>query len=236
MAPKVRCGEARSLGKMAPRSISTILPGQTQRVKHDNVSDISDNQCVDSNYLVAANIRRFRRERELSLGELAKRTGISKQTLSKIEAGQGNPTVGTLESIGLGLGVTLTAMLATYGSNVKLQRAAEQPWQPRGIFLQWPMDRIYGTGYVETSLFRITPGVTETIAPHSRGTIHQLYVVRGQLEVGGEFESVQLNAGDFFRFPGDVTHQYFTVDPDVSLHLTTTAPQVAQFKPIIPEG
>ncbi|WP_396277196.1 helix-turn-helix domain-containing protein [Glutamicibacter creatinolyticus] len=187
---------------------------------------------MESNQLVAANIRRFRRERELSLGELAKRTGISKQTLSKIEAGQGNPTVGTLESIGSGLGVTLGAMLATYGSNAKLQRAGTQAWQDHAVGTLWPMDRIYGTGYVETTLLRVEANRTEVIAPHSRGTLHQVYVISGRVRVSGEFDSVELETGDYFRFPGDVEHHYFTREPEALLHVATTAPQVSQFKPI----
>lgn len=186
---------------------------------------------MDSNHLVATNIRRFRRERELSLGDLAKRTGISKQTLSKIEAGQGNPTVGTLESIGQGLGVNLGAILAAYGSNVKLQRVEAAPWRAHAIGSTRSLDKIYGTGYVETSLIRIAANVPEDIAPHSRGTLHQVYVIAGRVRISGEFDSVELQPGDFFRFPGDVEHSYFTRDPEVLLHVTTTAPQIAQFKP-----
>lgn len=186
---------------------------------------------MEGNHLLAANIRRFRRERELSLGDLARRTGISKQTLSKIEAGLGNPTVGTLESIGQGLGVNLGAMLAAYGSNAKLQRADAVTWREHAIGSTLPLDRIYGTGYVETSLYRVEANVTEAIAPHSRGTLHQVYAIGGTVRISGDFDSVQLQPGDFFRFPGDVEHSYFTRQPDVLLHVTTTAPQVAQFKP-----
>lgn len=188
---------------------------------------------MESNSLVAVNIRRFRRERELSLGELAKRTGISKQTLSKIEAGQGNPTVGTIEAIAQGLGVSPGAMLVVYGNIAKLQRAADEPWKTGSVAERWPMDRIYGTGYVESSLFRIKSGQSEVIGPHSRGTIHQIYLIDGQVRVSGEFKSVVLNSGDFFRFPGDVEHQYFCLGSEVLMHVITTAPQIAQFKPIV---
>lgn len=185
--------------------------------------------------MVAENIRRFRRERELSLGDLARRTGISKQTLSKIEVGQGNPTVGTLEAIARGLGVNLAAMLATYGSIAKLQRAEDEPWREFGVGTMWSMDRIYGTGYVESGLYKLGAAATELISPHSRGTIHQVYLISGRVRVSGEFDSVSLAPGDFFRFPGDVQHQYTAERGEVLMHLITTAPQVAQFKPSMPE-
>ena len=55
---------------------------------------------LGENALVARNVRRYRQERAVSIGELARRSGLSKQTLSKIEQGVGNPTVETLALLG----------------------------------------------------------------------------------------------------------------------------------------
>ncbi|MFC3371016.1 helix-turn-helix domain-containing protein [Glutamicibacter protophormiae] len=201
-------------------------------VKHDSSVIISDNSWVETNSVVAGNVRRFRRERELSLGELAKRAGLSKQTLSKIEAGEGNPTVSTLEMICQGLGVRLGAVLATYGSNVRLMRAADLSGQDHPLGTEFSLDRVYGTGYVETGIYQVTPGQITKIAPHSRGTLHQVYVISGHLRISGEIESVDVSTGDYFRFPGDITHHYEALGQSATVHLTTTAPQVAQFKPL----
>ncbi len=54
---------------------------------------------------IGENIRRLRRARGISLGELAKEAGISKSTLSSIEAGKANTTVSTLWAISKALGV-----------------------------------------------------------------------------------------------------------------------------------
>lgn len=70
-----------------------------------------------SNQVVARNVRRFRLERSLSLGELARRSSLSKQTLSKIEQGVGNPTVETLSLLGSALDVPVRRLLdEAYGS------------------------------------------------------------------------------------------------------------------------
>src|SRR6201993_3629574 len=66
--------------------------------------------------LVARNIRRFRRERAMSLGELARRSGLSKQTLSKIEQGLGNPTVDTLAQLGTALDLPARRFLTEWGT------------------------------------------------------------------------------------------------------------------------
>ncbi|WP_104161976.1 helix-turn-helix domain-containing protein [Arthrobacter sp. ZGTC212] len=185
---------------------------------------------MQTNELVSRNIRRFRLERDLSLGELAARAGLSKQTLSKVEAGVGNPTVETLERIGQGLGVGMLRLLTEWGTQVHLSPAAGASWRAAQAGQARHLDRVYGSGYVRTQLLRIEEGTERRVVePGGTGTLHQLYVISGVLEAGPEADLRILGAGDFLRFPGDVRHGYRAVDgPSVS-HLTTTAPSVPQF-------
>ena len=185
---------------------------------------------MQTNELVSRNIRRFRLERDLSLGDLAARAGISKQTLSKVEAGVGNPTVETLERIGQGLGVGVLRLLTEWGTQVHLSPAAGASWRPSQAGEARQLDRVYGSGYVRTQLVRMEAGAElRTVEPAGTGTLHQLYVISGVLEAGPEADLQLLSAGDFLRFPGDVRHGYRSVGgPSVS-HLTTTAPHVPQF-------
>ena len=48
------------------------------------------------NLLVSKNIRRIRQEKDLSLDELSKLSGVSKSMLAQIERGSGNPSLSTL--------------------------------------------------------------------------------------------------------------------------------------------
>src|SRR6476659_5677312 len=56
-----------------------------------------DHQAIQG--VLAANLRRLRIARHLSLSELGRATGISKATLSSIENGRANPTVDTLAGL-----------------------------------------------------------------------------------------------------------------------------------------
>ena len=56
---------------------------------------------------VAANIRTLRARQGLSMGQLAARAGMSKGTLSKLESGDGNPTLDTLAALASALSVPL---------------------------------------------------------------------------------------------------------------------------------
>ena len=51
------------------------------------------------NILVSENIKRIRQEKNLSLGDLAKLSDVSKSMLAQIERGEGNPTLSTLWKI-----------------------------------------------------------------------------------------------------------------------------------------
>lgn len=182
------------------------------------------------NDLVARNIRRFRAERNFTLGELARRASVSKQTLSKIEQGDGNPTVGTLEAIADALELSFRRLVTEWGSKTTVSRAADASWIRTPVGEERNLDRIYGTGYVRTQVVTVEQTQRLKLVPaQSPGTLHQLYVIEGRLEAGPEDEMLVLSIGDFVRFPGDVDHGYRSLTGRAVFHLTTTAPEVPQF-------
>ena len=61
---------------------------------------------------VCANIRRLRREKEVSISDLALDTGISARTLSSIEGGFRSPTAAEAYHIALTLEVELEELFA----------------------------------------------------------------------------------------------------------------------------
>jgi DNA-binding Xre family transcriptional regulator len=65
---------------------------------------------------LAAELKRTRKDKRLSLGDVAKRSGIDKAALSRIENGQNmNPTIGTLETIARSIGARLRFRLEKTG-------------------------------------------------------------------------------------------------------------------------
>ena len=74
---------------------------------------------------IAAAVRRERMRRELSLSELARLAGLSKATLSQLEAGQGNPGVETVWSLSVALGVPFSQLVAPPTPAVQVIRAGE---------------------------------------------------------------------------------------------------------------
>lgn len=209
-----------------------MMQNRLSFVNNDDMAIKSDTHS-DENQLVARNVQRFRRERAMSLGELARRSGLSKQTLSKIEQGVGNPTVETLALLGGALELPARRLFTEWGTPVYVQRHDEGRWVPRHEWSERLLDEIYGSGYVRTLLLRLERNSQEpeTIGPHQPGTLHHLYLITGKLRTGPVNEPVDLVAGDFVRFPGDVAHRYVCMSDRVTAHIVTTLPQVRQFGP-----
>lgn len=187
----------------------------------------------DSNQLVARNVRRYRQERGLTLAELARRAGLSKQTLSKMEQGVGNPTVETLALLGAALGMPARRLLTEWGSPVFVQRRDEDVWTTAEGRAERLFDEVYGSGYVRSNLLRLTKGVAFSGpgAGEPPGTLHHVYIITGRLRIGPVTDPVILGVGDFVRFPGDVPYVYECLCDKVTAHIVTTRPQLRQFDP-----
>jgi len=228
--------------------MSDILPPSGSSVKTDDASSLSDSRGVgvdDPNAMVARNIRRYREERKLSLGELARRAHLSKQTLSKIEIGSGNPTIGTMAAIADALGLSIRSLMTEWGSPVRISRASVAVWNggDQGV-KERMLDTIYGSGDVRSWLLRFrmtaagptTAGVANSSVvryePSATGTLHHCYLISGRARVGPAGETLDLEAGDFVRFPGDTKHVFQSLSGDALLHIVTTVPGVPQFQPV----
>ena len=218
----------------APLKVTPRLVDFQAVVENDGMGTRSDGR-VGENELVARNVRRYRQERAMSLGELARRSGLSKQTLSKLEQGVGNPTVETLSLLGAALDVSARRLLTEWGTPVYVQRSGEGPWKEGDHHAERLLDEVYGSGYVRTLMLRFerSGGQPQVIDAHSLGTLHHLYMVTGKLRTGPVNDPVELAAGDFVRFPGDVAHLYQCLTDRAVAHMVTTVPQVRQFGPTV---
>jgi transcriptional regulator with XRE-family HTH domain len=158
-------------------------------------------------YAVAANVRRLRAVRGLSAGALAAASGVGKATLSRIEAGQANPTVETLYALADALGVSFGTLTSAETPRVRVTRAADTPRVGGAVQIR-VLDRLYGAPLVELLDAVFPAGKVRDADPHPPGVTEHLVVVRGRLRAGPARQPVELDAGDLLRFPGDVPHVY----------------------------
>lgn len=172
------------------------------------------------------------------MGELARRSGLSKQTLSKIEQGEGNPTVDTLAQLGAALDVSARRLLTEWGTPVFVQRLDAAEWTTHSGWSERVLDEVYGSGYVRNLVLKLTRGAPTALAmdAKSAGTLHHVYVIDGRVRTGPLSDPVELEPGDFVRFPGDVEHRHESLSAAATLHVVTTLPQLRQVAPAITRG
>ncbi|MBE2997517.1 helix-turn-helix domain-containing protein [Nocardiopsis sp. HNM0947] len=178
-----------------------------------------------ANDIVARNVQLLREQRGLSLAELARRAGVAKQTVSKLELGTGNPTVDTLHALSQALEVPLTRLLAAPAQLVMVQRDGEAHWNRDEGHSSRELDHIYGSGMIENYLLRVETGQEIIIEPHPPGTLEHLYVIEGPVQVGPADEPIDLAPGDFARYPGDRTHVFRTLGQPCVMHLVVSVPR-----------
>ena len=66
---------------------------------------------MNINEAIAKNLNAVRKEQGMSIGKLARYTGLSKAVISQIEQGGANPTINTISKLASALHVPYTALL-----------------------------------------------------------------------------------------------------------------------------
>lgn len=161
--------------------------------------------------VVGTNLRRLRVGRGLSLEKLAQRSGVSRAMLGQIELGQSAPTINVLWKIARALDVTFATLIRDRdgGGTTVLKRAdAKVLTSQGGEFSSRALFPFDGPRRAEFYELRLAPRATENADAHAPGTVENLVVTTGELElvIGGE--SHALGAGDAVVFEADVPHAY----------------------------
>ncbi|MEZ4390683.1 MAG: XRE family transcriptional regulator [Polyangiales bacterium] len=182
--------------------------------------------AAEMNRRVADNLRAQRKLRELSLDELASRSGVSRATLSQVETCKTNPTLGILWKIAAGLGVPFATLLGEArpervrvlrrGDMVPL-RSTDGRLESRALM---PAGASPG---VESYELRLAARALSPSEPHARGTSESVVVLTGVLRLHVEDQVYELAAGDSAWFEADVSHAYENPGRSEARYLNTIA-------------
>ena len=158
--------------------------------------------------IVARNLRGLRVERNLSVSELARRSGVAKGTVSKLEAGQAtNPTVETLWALADALGASLSELIVDDTPPSRVGRLAEAEWIDGDVLRARIVDKLAGREVHDVSHVRFVTGARRDAGPHRRGAFAHAFLLAGALRIEGG-ETVELGPGDYAAFPADAPHAY----------------------------
>lgn len=173
-----------------------------------SAGEVQGSGVVDA---IAANVRRLRDARGLSLGALAASSGVGKATLSRIESGRTNPTVETLYALADTLRVPVVEILADARPGDHVMRVGDGSTltSDAGSTVRM-LTRVYGVGLAELVEVVFPAGCRREAQPHAPGVVEHLLMISGHLLAGPVDDLVELGPGDLRRFRGDIPHAYVT--------------------------
>jgi len=145
---------------------------------------------------------------DVSVLELARRSGVARNTITALERGDGNPTLDTLYALADALGVPLAVLLEAPPASVVV-RAGEGAYVEGAALDAHLLDRFERPGvFGELYAIRFHAGEVREAPPHPFGVEERLHVAAGRVRVGPADAVVELGPGDFARYPASVPHIY----------------------------
>ncbi|PKG22917.1 helix-turn-helix domain-containing protein [Niallia nealsonii] len=170
---------------------------------------------------VGMNLKEIRRNRKISLEELAEKSNVSKLTLGKIERGEANPTLNILWKICRALNIQLASLL-TFEEKTEVYRFCSNP-HFNGPNNDWFVDPLFKTlGTMEWYRACIEAN-SEYSEFHLAGSEETVLVLNGQLEMKVGENYHLLHQWDIIKFKGDELHTYINrSDEKVYLMLSLT--------------
>ena len=173
---------------------------------------------------VGERVRAMRREQDLTLDDLAGRSGVSRAMISKLERGEKNPTLVVAAKVAEGLGVSLSQLLGTEDKREVILVPRERRMamrDPETGFERQLLSPSFGGRGIEFVRNIVPEGSTSgEFPPHRRGVTEYVVVERGRLRavIGGDEHL--LEEGDALYFEADVPHRFVNAgDAECSYYL-----------------
>lgn len=168
--------------------------------------------------VLAKELKRHRKSRDLSLEQLAALSGVSKSMISKIERRESVPSTVILSKLAEALGVTFSRLMAPpVEREILLIPSARQPVlrdEVSGFTRRCLSPVLPGRG-IDWVLNTLPPGgTTGEFVGHRRGVEEYIYVLKGRLVARVGERSMTLETGDSLYFEADAGHAFTNVGGD----------------------
>jgi transcriptional regulator with XRE-family HTH domain len=174
---------------------------------------------------IAERLRSLRAERAWSLDELAKRTDVSRATLSRLENAEVSPTASVLGKLAASYGLTISRLMHLVEDDFAplIRRDAQPVWSDPSVGFRRrsvsPPAQALAAEVLECAL---EPGMRITYdEPPRRGLEHHLLLTEGRLDITVDGRSHALRPGDCLRYqlfgasafetPADIGAKYILV-------------------------
>lgn len=167
------------------------------------------------NEALSTAIKKYRRQRKMSLDELSRQANVSKGMLVEIEARRANPSIILLCKLASAMGVSVADILnVTSSPRVSVISADNIPslWHGEYGGSARLLAGTSGPDMVELWEWKIFPGELFETEGHSYGTSELIHVVRGALHLKVGEENFIISEGNSAVALTDVEHSYSCAD------------------------
>ena len=177
---------------------------------------------------VGGRVRALREGMDLSLRDLAERSGVSAATLSQVERGESSPTLAVAGRIADGLELTLSQLLRLdEGRNVAIVKAGSGRRRSRSGHTVEELTPPLPGQRADVSTHTLKPGSSTGGADdppmHEPGSRETVVVVDGAIELQIDGGTHRLEAGDSATFDADLPHHLSNPGPDEARMLAVVA-------------
>ena len=162
---------------------------------------------------LGARVRALREAMNLSLRDLAERSGVSAPMLSQVERGETSPTLAVAARIAAGLELTLSQLLRLDEEpHLVITRRGQGRRRRRGGHRLEELTPPLPGQRAEVSLHRLEPGAA-TAGPgdppiHEPGSRETVYVQSGSAVLVIDGADHELRGGDSVTFDADLPHHF----------------------------
>ncbi|WP_051243586.1 helix-turn-helix domain-containing protein [Thalassobaculum salexigens] len=157
-----------------------------------------------------------RKQTGMSLSEVARAAGIAKSNLSRLESGEGNPSLETLWALSGALNVSVSDLIDQPGGQARLVRRGEAS-DLRADAADYGVTLLSRCPAGATrDLYRVAfqPGARKVSAPHATARVEHIVLLSGRARVGPVGAEEDLLPGDYLTFPAAREHVYEALEPD----------------------
>lgn len=157
-------------------------------------------------------LRGYRQQRRLTLEQLAKKSGVSRAAISKIERGDSGASTPVLGKLAEALDLSISQLIGGRERErvLRIPAAAQPVFREEGSgFERRSLSPLYLGRGIDFVHNRLPPKAkTGPFPSHRPGVEEHLYVVKGRLKVTLDGEAHILSAGDFLFYQANLDHTF----------------------------
>jgi transcriptional regulator with XRE-family HTH domain len=186
--------------------------------------DKSEEMAVE--FDLGARLRYLRQRHQLTMRELAEKSGLSINTLSMIENCKTSPSISTIQQISQALDIPLVSFFETRPARKRVVyvRQEERPKVNLGSTLLEHLGKELVDSDIQPFVVTLEPGVKSGKKPIIHTGHEFVYCLSGQIQYTIDDKNYLMNPGDSLVFESPLSHHWQNMSKQVSQFILVLCP------------